>query len=380
MSMNLPPQFADLALAARMWRDITDLQANGSLSLLMRYVEAGGAAPDRAAGAYWLSRRLPLITAERVLVAPGAQSSLLALTTLLASPGDTILVEALTYPGFRALAAHLRIQLVGLAMDQEGIDPDAFAAACRHHKPKALYCTPTHHNPTTATMSAVRRNAIAAVARRHGVTIIEDDAYGFVPGAALPPIAALGPELTYYVATLAKCLSPALRIAYLAAPDLRKAGCAAAALRATAAMASPLTAAVATRWIEDGTAEAVLSAIRAEAMARSARRHAFYLPMSSPPSLRAFTCGFRSMLPGREASLPAGSGLPVSAWLSVMPFAASKPPEAVRISLGVAPTRTDVIRGLEAIAVSSLEISSPIVNGGLTDACKRPFEARAAEG
>lgn len=350
MSMNLPPQFADLALAARMWRDITDLQANGSLSLLMRYVEAGGAAPDRAAGAYWLSRRLPLITAERVLVAPGAQSSLLALTTLLASPGDTILVEALTYPGFRALAAHLRIQLVGLAMDQEGIDPDAFAAACRHHKPKALYCTPTHHNPTTATMSAVRRNAIAAVARRHGVTIIEDDAYGFVPGAALPPIAALAPELTYYVATLAKCLSPALRIAYLAAPDLRKAGRAAAALRATAAMASPLTAAVATRWIEDGTAEAVLSAIRAEAMARQ-RAAARILPANvfaaQPESFHLWLSLNAPWTRGEFAGRLRSSGVGV---VISDAFAASKPPEAVRISLGVAPTRTDVIRGLEAIA------------------------------
>jgi DNA-binding transcriptional MocR family regulator len=360
MSMNLPPQFDDPALAGRMWRDIADLEANGRLSLLMRYVEAGGAAPDRSAGANWLSRRLPSITSDRVLVAPGAQSSLLALTTLLASPGDTIFVEALTYPGFRALAAHLRIELVGLAMDQEGIDPDAFTAACRHHKPKALYCTPTHHNPTTATMSAGRRDAIAAVARQHGVTIIEDDAYGFVPGAALPPIATLAPELTYYVATLAKCLSPALRIAYLAAPDLRKAGRLAAALRATAAMASPLTAAVATRWIEDGTAEAVLSAIRAEAIARqraAARILHANVFAAQPESFHLWLSLNAPWTRGEFAGRLRSSGVGV---VISDAFAASKPPEAVRISLGVAPTRTDAIRGLEAIA--DLLVESPAVS------------------
>jgi DNA-binding transcriptional MocR family regulator len=350
MSMNLPPQFDDPALTARMWKDIAALEADGGVGLLLRYVEVGGSEPDRQAAARWLSKRLPGIPLERVLIGPGAQSSLLALTTLLAVPEDTILTEALTYPGFRALAAHLRIRLVGLAMDAQGIDPDAFEAACRRHNPKALYCTPTLHNPTTATMTIERRNAIIAVARRHGVPIIEDDAYGFVPSKSPPPLAALAPEITYYVGGLAKCLSPALRIAYLAVPDPRKAARITAALRATAAMASPLTSAIATRWIEEGTAEAVLSAVRAEAAARqeaavrilpsgmfAAQPESFHLWLSLPAPWTRAEFATRLQATGVGAVISDA-------------FSLDKPPEALRISLGAAKSRNDVIRGLEAIA------------------------------
>nr|QQZ51967.1 PLP-dependent aminotransferase family protein [Phenylobacterium glaciei] len=139
----------------------------------------------------------------------------------MAAPGDVICAEALTYPGLKALAAQLRVTIVGLAMDAEGILPGAFEAACREHTVKALCCTPTLQNPTTATMSLARREALVAIARAHGVPIVEDDAYGLLPENAPPSVAALAPELTFHIAGLAKHVSPALRIAYLVAPDNR---------------------------------------------------------------------------------------------------------------------------------------------------------------
>jgi DNA-binding transcriptional MocR family regulator len=70
------------------------------------------------------------------------------------------------------------------------------------------------------------------------------------------------------VATLSKCLFPALRIAYVVAPDQRRAARAQAALRATIQMAPPLSAAVATSWISSGTAHGIITAVRQEARAR----------------------------------------------------------------------------------------------------------------
>jgi DNA-binding transcriptional MocR family regulator len=350
MSMNLPPQFDNPGLVARVWSGIAELQHSGGLALLLRYQEAGGTTMDRQAGTQWLAPRLPGITPDRVLVCPGAQGALLALVSLLAQAGDTICAEELLYPGFRSLAAQLKITLHPLAMDGEGIDPDAFAAACRHTKPKALYCTPTLHNPTTATMSLARRQAIIAVARQYGVPIIEDDAYGLLPKASLPPLAGLAPEMTYHVAGLAKCLSPALRIAYLAVPDSRTASRVATALRATVSMASPLTAAIATGWIADGTATAILDAIREEAARRQrlaqrilpatsgvARSEGFHLwlPLPSPWSRGDFASQLRS----------GGIGVVVSDAFSLT----APPPEAVRIGLGAVP-REDLEASLEAIA------------------------------
>ena len=350
MSMNLPPLFDDPGLTHRMWGAVGAMERAGGLPLLLGYQDAGGSAADRAAGTQWLRHRLPDIGEDRVCVAAGAQGSLLALVSLIAQRGDVICAEALTYPGLRALAAHLGVRVVGLAMDAEGILPEAFDAACRAHAPKALYCTPTLNNPTTATMSEGRRAAIAEVARRHGVAIVEDDAYGRLPADGPPPLAAFAPELAWYVGGVAKALSPALRIAYVAAPDARRAGRLAGALRASVGMASPLTAAIATRWIADGTDLAVLAALRRETEVRFALvrqilgGHAFvgrpdafhvWLPLPAGWSRSAFTARLGAR----------GVGVVMSDAFSTLP----DPPEAVRLSLGAPETRRDLAAALRQV-------------------------------
>lgn len=347
MSMNMPPAFDDPALAERLQDGLARL-ADGGLELLLRYHEPGGTAGDRAAAAAWLSGRLPGVAPERLLVCPGAQGALLAVAGTLAAPGEAICTEALSYAGFRSLAAFLRIPLLAVAIDDQGLIPEALDAVCREHRPKALYCTPTLHNPTAATMTPARRQAIVAVARTHRLPIIEDDAYGpFVPD--LPPLAALAPELGYYVGGLAKVLSPALRIAYLAAPDASVARRLAGALRGTAGMASPLGAALATRWIEDGTARAVCGAIAREADARRAiarRRlpagtvipdHGFHLWLTLPAPWG------RSEFAQRLRA--AGIGVVASD-----AFAVGPPPEAVRLGLGSAASRDALADGLALVA------------------------------
>ncbi|MCX5495845.1 PLP-dependent aminotransferase family protein [Kaistia dalseonensis] len=350
MSMNLPPRFDDPALFDRMWARIDDLKTDGGLDLLLRYQEAGGTGRDRAAGRLWLAPRFGEIAAERVLVAPGAQGALLAILGLLAAPGDTVCAEALAYPGFRALAAHLKIRLVGVAMDGEGILPDAFEAACIKATPKALYCNPTLHNPTTATMSLARREALVAIARRYGVPIIEDDAYGALPLSPVPPLASLAPELVYHVAGLAKSVSPALRIAYLALPDHRTAARVAAAIRATAAMASPLGAAIATNWIEDGTADMIRAAIRAETIARQALASEILPQESAIADPEGFHVWLRLPEPWTRGEFIARLR---SAGIGVVgsdAFALTAPPEAVRLGLGVAASRESLRQSLRIVA------------------------------
>lgn len=268
MAMNAPPPPADATLLARLRQDMAEQMLAFPERRLMGYGDNAGTEEDRAAGLRWLSGRLPGLGAERLLVCPGAQGALLALVTSLAAAGDTILTEELTYPGLRALAGQVGVRLVGVAMDGDGLLPDSFRAACRAHAPKALYINPTLHNPTTVTLGADRRAEIVDIARQHGVAIIEDDAYGMLPENGPPPLAAFGPDVVHYVAGLAKCLSPALRVGYLVAPDRRQALRLTGALRATSLAAAPLTAAVATRWITSGLADELRDGIRAEARLR----------------------------------------------------------------------------------------------------------------
>jgi DNA-binding transcriptional MocR family regulator len=348
LTMNLPPHFSDPALTARMWDEAARLRSGG-LDLLLRYQDPAGALADREAAATWLAPGLPGLDPDRLLVVPGAQSALFALTSLLLRPGEAVAVERLTFPGYRAAAAQAGVRLVDLEMDAEGLTPEAFDAACRTEAPRLLYCTPTLQNPTTATMGLARRQAIVEIARLHGVTILEDDAYGRLPAAPLPPLAALAPDITWHVASLAKCLSPGLRIAYLAAPSARAAALARGALRATVSMASPLSAAIATRWINAGCAQSVLETIRSETHARRAlagelsahaapARDGFHLWLTLPDGWSR----------GEFTARTTASGIGVVG-SDAFHVGAQPPPEAVRIGLGGPISRPRLAAALQRI-------------------------------
>lgn len=265
-SMNMPPEPEDPDLLVRMQEGLSAVATN--MVPLLRYQGFGGAGMDKEAAASWLSRRGLVPSQERIFVTPGAHPALLAIFGLLAKPGDMVLSENITYPGMRSIAAQLRLNLTGLPMDEEGIIPAAFAGICKTAKPKALYLNPTLQNPMTITIPEKRREEICAVARKYHVPIVEDDAYGFIPLHSPAPLAAMAPDLTWHIGGLAKCIGAGLRLAYVVVPDTKAAWPFVSAMRAANVMASPLSTALATRWIEDGTADSILRFIRTEAAAR----------------------------------------------------------------------------------------------------------------
>lgn len=349
MTMNMPPEPLDALLRERLRQGVLALGEETDVFNLLRYQEFGGRYEDREIGARWLSRHIST-SADRVLVCPGIQDTLLALFTALARPGDSIACEAVTYPGIKGIAAQLGIRLVGLPADDDGIDPDAFAALCAADVPKALYCNPTLLNPTTAIMSQARREAIVEIARRYSVPIIEDDAYGCLPVQRPQAIAALAPELTFYVAGFSKCLGAGLRIAYLALPNGRYTARLSATMRTTAVMASPFMVRLASRWIEDGTIKMATLAIREESRFRQqmaaqilrdadyiAKPEAFHLWLKVPEpwSRIEFATHLRSH----------GVGVVVSDTFTVSGAA----PEAVRVCLGGPANREDCRHSLEII-------------------------------
>jgi DNA-binding transcriptional MocR family regulator len=333
LSMNLPPEPDDPQLIARMREGLATIAAN--LLPLLRYQGFGGSNQDKEAAAAWLSRRGLVPSQERMFVTPGAHPAILAIFSMLAKPGQTILSENITYPGARSIAAQLRLHLHGLPMDDQGILPDAFADACERMAPKALYLNPTLQNPTTLTIPEQRRAAICTVARRFHVPIIEDDAYGFIPAHAPAPLAAIAPDLTWHIGGLAKCIGAGLRLAYVVAPDTRAAWPFVSAMKAANVMASPLTVALATRWIEDGTADMILRFIRKE----TGLRQAMAAGILAPGSFKADPLSFNIWLPLTNGWTRSGlinhmraSGIGVVA--SDAFTVNGLPEEAVRICLG----------------------------------------------
>jgi DNA-binding transcriptional MocR family regulator len=282
LSMNLPPPPDGLSLGGLIAETAAAILAKADASILMAYHPGFGGPGQRAAGARWIAPTAGEVSPERILVAPGAQTALAAVCATLLEAGDTVVADPLTYPGFLSIARQQGLRLLPCPADDQGLEGAAFAELCARERPKAVYLVPTLQNPTATIMPEERRREIARLAVAHNVWIIEDDPYGRLLDAPPPAFAALAPERTFHVATLAKCLSPGLRIAYIACPQAFVEQLA-HALRTLALMPPPLMAAVATRWINEGVAERLLAAVRSEARARRAIA-AEVLPMARGPA------------------------------------------------------------------------------------------------
>lgn len=267
LAFNFPPP----ALEREALREtLAALAREADLSILTDYGPYGGSTRHREAGAAWIAARGLNAHPDRVVISPGAHNSVLACLSAVTRPGDALLAEELTYPGIKPIARLMGLKLLPVALDDDGLVPDALAEAlAAHPEARALYCTPTLQNPTNRVMSAKRRAAVAEIAARAGLAVIEDDILGPLIDDAPPPITALLPEHGYYISSVSKGLAPGLRIGFAAVPAAAV-GAVGTAVRASNGMASPMTAEIVARWIEDGTGDRILASRRAEVAARQA--------------------------------------------------------------------------------------------------------------
>lgn len=350
LSMNLPPPPEGLSLGGLLQETTAAILQRTDAATLMAYHPGAGALGQRIAGARWLAPVLGEVPTDRVLVSPGAQAALAAVLSSICKPGDAVVAEALTYPGFRALAAQLGLRLLACPLDDEGPAPEALERLCAEHRPAAIYLIPTMQNPTASTMGSARRAEVARIAAGADAWIVEDDPYSRLCEAPLPGLAAVAPERTFHIATLAKCLTPGLRIAYVVAPPAQVAPIA-EALRATALMTAPLMAAVATTWIREGTAETLLKGVRAEAKARRALAgEAIPASLGGPESLHVWLPLERGVPADRLRLAAQARGLSLTA--SDAFAIAEDAPGGVRISLGAVskrPVLADALRTIGAL-------------------------------
>jgi len=352
LSMNLPPQPMEADLEGRITRGLAAIARETGFSAYLNYREPEGSQAERDIAARWLRSRIHDAHGDRLVICPGTQNAILSFLMAQTSPGDVVLTEALTFPGVKAAAAYTGVRLVGVAMDEHGVLPDALVSACRQHRPKAIYLTPTIHNPTTATMPPTRRAEVAGIVRTNDLLLFEDDAYGmFEPGAT--PLACLIPERTYFAASLSKCIAPGLRVSFVLTPDHHAAELLAAAVRASAQMSAFLMVALVTRWLQDGSADAIIAAIRDEAAARQklaadalasyafARHpngHHIWVPVPRAWTMTEFVGHLQKQ----------GLAIVSAETFSVM----ETHPHAIRVSLGAASSRAELARALGILAAA----------------------------
>ncbi|TFV61179.1 PLP-dependent aminotransferase family protein [Mycobacterium sp. PS03-16] len=255
------PRIADLSfnqpLAAdqgdQLRRALRDLAGEGDLAALLMQDPPGGRTRAQAAVATHLLGHGIDVAPDRVVLTGGGQQGLDAILGAVTAPGSVVAVDSLTYPGMKLLASARRLDLAPIPVDTVGMDLDHLDWVCAHRPVTVLYCIPTLHNPLGFVLGAGARERLAAIARRRDLIVVEDAVYAFLEPTATP-LQTLIPERTFYLGSLSKNLAPGLRVGYVVTPASRR-GAVIRAVRAATWGTSTIAAALATRWLADGTVE-----------------------------------------------------------------------------------------------------------------------------
>ncbi|MEM9638271.1 MAG: PLP-dependent aminotransferase family protein [Pseudomonadota bacterium] len=209
---------------------------------VMHYPSRNGARPAREAVVQWLKGTPlgPLSERDVVLSHGGQNGIMLILQAILEGRRPTVLIEELAYPGFRRAAELLRADVIPVAMDADGVIPEALEAAARAHDAQVFCTSPEVHNPTGGFTPVARREEIAKIARKHDFQIVEDDCYRMGVNRA-PSYRMLAPGRGWYVSSIAKTITPSLRFGFAVAPEGKSSALRRAAEHGFFGLATPLT-------------------------------------------------------------------------------------------------------------------------------------------
>ena len=328
---SLPDQGDALREALR------QLAMAGDIDSHLRYQPHAGRLAERDIIARHLTCQHFAPDAENVLIVNGAQHGLAVTVMGLLRPGDVVAVDALTYSGFKVLAALYHLELAAIPCRTEGPDLQALHTLCQQRRVRAVYTMPTLHNPLGWVLNTGQRQALADLARQHDLLIIEDAAYARLVSRPPPPVVSYAPERTVYVTGFSKNIATGLRVGVVISPpryrpEIER------AIRATTWNTPTLISSLICAWIEDGTVARFETQKRQDARQRQqvARELLCGLPVVSHPD------SYFVWLPlGEESRADRLANALMERRISVStaePFCVSATiPQALRIALGSVP-------------------------------------------
>ena len=338
----LPHQSAMIA------RSLEGLDRPEALEIALRQATSIGTPAARTVSAEFLARNDWSPNPTQIVFTANGRQCIAAALAAVVPTGGRCGVEALTYPFIKGIAARLGVTLVPLAMDEDGVRPDAVQKAHREAHLAALYIQPTIQNPLGITMPPARRADLLRVVEQLGLPIIEDTVYGFLDDRA--PLAALAPDSCIVLDSLSKKVAPGLALGFIVAPPRLRESIM-ASVRSGGWTASGYAFAAGQRLMGDGTASELsrlkrIDAVRRQQMAAKylagceiqANSKSYHLWLTLPPHWRSQT--FVAAAARRDIALTP------STTFAVTPGHA---PNAVRLALA-APAMEQLEIGLRTLA------------------------------
>lgn len=209
---------------------------------------------------------------DDILITSGVQQAFDLIQRVLASRGETVLMEDPVYPGLRNAFLRGGARVVGLPMSDEGVEIDSLGKILEREHPRLMVLTPNFQNPTGATIPLDARKEILAMAQRAGVVVVENDLYGALrySGADVTPIKQLDSSGdTILLGSFSKIAFPGLRVGWAIGPRQFIAGLT-EAKEASDLHSDQLSQAVLLRFAESGRLEAHLQKMLKAGAARLA--------------------------------------------------------------------------------------------------------------
>ena len=182
---------------------------------ILQYGTTEGWMPLRESMADVLAPRGVACNVENVIILTGSSQGIDLFTKVMIDPGDVILCESPTFLGALQTFFSYQAKVVGVEMDEDGVNTAALEAAMKEYNPKFFYTVPTFQNPTGCTMSMEKRRRVVELANAYDVFILEDDPYASLryDGEALPAIASLDASgRVMHLNSFSKTISPGLRV------------------------------------------------------------------------------------------------------------------------------------------------------------------------
>jgi 2-aminoadipate transaminase len=160
------------------------------------------------------------VSPEEILITTGAQQGLDLIGKVFLDKGDGVVLERPGYLGAIQAFGIYEARFLPVPLYDDGLDIEALESALAQEHVKLLYSVPNFQNPSGVSYSAERRRSVAALCRKWGKVLVEDDPYGELRfrGSHVPPIATFLDDGAILLGTFSKIVSPGLRLGWICAP------------------------------------------------------------------------------------------------------------------------------------------------------------------